>query len=133
MILAPRMQLVYFALPASGTAQTPFPTVKNLLGPDVEILGVTAYNASQLSNAPDGSTVVSAADSIKLTVVLQKGSDQVIQQVPYSDLIRAWNAGMWWALRPMPLDLTKSYVKNNAAITASTAALMFIYRLRSES
>lgn len=132
MVLVPRMQLVTFALPAAAGAQTLFPTVKNLLGSDVEILGVVAYSAAQLSNGPDQQAVVSAADSIKLTVTLQKGSDQIIQAVPYSDLIRSVNAGLWWALRPINLDLTKSYVKNNVAITASSAAFVFIYRLKSE-
>jgi hypothetical protein len=125
------MQLVYFALNIGAGAETPFPDVSNLIGPDAEILGFVAYNSDQLGNTPDGAAVVSVADSLKLTVTLNKGSDQLYQFMPYTDLIRAQNAGIWYETLPFPIDLTKCIVKNNGAALAQqcNAAVNFVYRL----
>lgn len=128
----PRMQAVYFTLNAGAGSTTLFPDVTNLIGPDVEILGVMAYNSDQLGNAPDGVPVVSVADSQKLTVTLNRGSDQMFQDIPYTDLIRALNGGIWQETEPFPIDLTKCTVRNTGAITASDAYFVFVYRTKGQ-
>lgn len=130
MLLIPRMQLVCFNLNLTG--ETKFPDVKNIMPPNIDVLGIVAYSVAQLSNAaPSGQAVVSAADSLKLTVTLQQGSDQRFQDVPYFDLIRANNAGIYYALSPVGIDWQKSFVKNNgSALTASSAAFNVFYRYR---
>jgi len=75
--------------------------------------------------------VVTVADSAKLTCTFNRGSDQMFQAMPYKDLIRALNGGLWYETAPFPIDLTKCVVKANAAISASNAAFLFIYRTRS--
>lgn len=127
----PRMQAVYFALNVNAGNTTLFPDVTNLIGPDVEVLGIMAYNSDQLGNAPDGVAVVSVADSQQLTVTFNRGSDQMFQDIPYTDLIRARNGGIWMETEPFPIDLTKCAVKvNGAAISASDAYFVFVYRIR---
>ena len=131
MLAIPRMQLVYFPLNIGVGAETLFPDVQNLVGEGVEVLGFVAYNSDNLGTTPDGAAVVSVADSKKLTVTLNKGSDQMFQSIPYTDLIRALNGGIWYETVPFPIDLTKCVVKNNGvAITQSNAAIMFVYRFR---
>jgi len=124
------MQLVFFPFGLTAGAETAFPMVENLIG-DVEILGVMAYNNDQLSQTPDGANVVPVADAPKITVTLNKGSDQVYKDVPYTDLIRAENAGIWYETEPFPIDLTKCRVKVNAAIGAGpfNVAFLFVYRV----
>lgn len=127
----PRMQLVYFPLNLVAGAETPFPMVENLIG-DVDILGIVAYNNDQLSLTPDLANVVPVGDAVKLTVTLNKGSDQIYKDVPYTDIIRAENAGIWYETEPFPIDLTKCRVKANAAIAGGpfNVAFLFIYRVR---
>lgn len=132
MLAIPRMQLVYFPLNIGVGAETPFPDVQNLVGEGVEVLGFCAYNSDNFANTPDGQPVVAVADSLKLTVTFNKGSDQMYQYIPYTDLIRALNGGIWYETVPFPIDLTKCTVKNNgAALTQSNAAFVFMYRFRS--
>jgi len=122
------MQTVYFPLVVTADGSTPFPPVQNLIG-DAEILGLVAYDASIAAFTPAGAAVVSAADALALTVTVNSGSDQLIQQVPYMDLARSANGGLWYETVPFVIDLTKCFIRTNAAITAgSNAAVTFIYR-----
>lgn len=124
----PRMQLVFFPLVAVADGETKFPPIQNLIG-DAEVLGFTTYDGTILSTAPDGGTVVSNVDSPKLTVTFQRGTDQLFQNVPYLDLARSYNAGIFYEVDPFPIDLTKCSIRTNAAITpGSMAAVCFIYR-----
>lgn len=128
MLAIPRMQLVFFPLTVAADGVTKFPPVQNLIG-DAEILGFVAYNAAILAFTPDGAAVVSAADSVRLSVTFQRGTDQMFQNIPYLDLARANNAGIFYECDPFPIDLTKCEIRTNAAITAgSQAAIAFIYR-----
>lgn len=132
MLAIPRAQLVFFPLNTSAGAETPFPDVPNLSGENVEILGILTYSASQLQATPDGVSVVSAGDAPRLTCTFNKGADQMFQNIPYTDLIRSLNGGLWYETAPFPIDLTKCRIKvNGGAIATSNAAVMFIYRLRS--
>jgi len=125
----PRAQLVYFPLTVTADAETPFPPAENLIG-DVEIIGLGAYSVAQLAATPDGATVVSAADALKLTVTLFSGSDGKFIDIPYSDLIRAINAGLWYEFVPFVCDITKCRVKTNVAATGPVnVAFLFYYRL----
>ncbi len=122
------MQLVTMSLNTTGFTQ--FPNVSNLTGTDVEILGFSAYCADQLATAPSGQAVVSSADILNLVCTFQKGSQQLYQNVPYSDLVRARNSGIWVLCQPFTMDLTKSGVATTAAVTASSAAITFLYRTK---
>lgn len=124
MLLIPRMQLVCFSLNLTG--ETKFPDVKNIMPPNVRILGLCAYDVTMLTNAsPSGQAVVSAAESLRLTVTLKSASDQRIQDVPYFDFKRASNGGIYYALAPVPIDWQQSIVKNNGAALATPVSAAF--------
>lgn len=132
MLLVPRMQGVSFPLAVGTGNATKFPPTDNLNGENVKIIGFTAFSAAQFLTTLGGGTVISAADALEVVVNFNNGSDILFMEIPYTDLIRQLNSGMYVAVEPFRMAMEKStvVVTKAAGITAgSNAAFNMFYQL----
>lgn len=108
-----------------------FNDIPNLSRNNIILYGIEAYSADQLSNTSDGSDILSAADSLGVTVTLKDNqNNEFIYQMPYYNLIRANNGGFVILLEPKIINLTDCYVQINNALginAGDTAVFNFYY------
>jgi len=104
-----------------------FDDIPNLSRNNIILYGIEAYSAAQLSNTSDGSDVVSAADSLGITVTLKDNqNNEFIYQMPYYNLIRSNNGGFVILLEPKIINLTDCYVQiNNVGALANGDKAIF--------
>jgi hypothetical protein len=78
-----RFRLVTVTLPAGALAgsEIPIPDQDDLRQAEIE--GIETYNATDLTQGPDGVAVVSAADAIRLVVILADQSNDRVRFMPY--------------------------------------------------
>ena len=122
----PKAQLVWITTinPGAGT-QFNFPDVPELNAR--RIIGLEAFTATQLTNTPDGTAVIPAADALKLTLVLKMNDKERLRQVPWFSLIASQNGGIWKQVDPFVVNWQASYIRANAAITGTYAWPLLIY------
>lgn len=104
-----------------------FDDIPNLSRNNIILYGIEAYSSSQLTNTSDGSDILSAADTLGVTVTLKDNqNNEFIYQMPYYNLIRANNGGFVILLEPKIINLTDCYVQiNNALAIASGDVAIF--------
>ena len=104
-----------------------FDDIPNLSRNNIILYGIEAYSAAQLSNTSDGSDVVSAADSLGVTVTLKDNqNNEFVYQMPYYNLIRSNNGGFVILLEPKIINLTDCYVQiNNVGTLANGDKAIF--------
>lgn len=122
---------------------TRLPSIDALGGGKAEVYGVTAYNNGGFAVTGEGRSVVSPADSARLTLTLngarfdQHGrlveEGDLFADIPYSDLVRAGidlnNGGVWYPLLPFRINLTECYIRTNSTFGGPIdAAVSFIWR-----
>tara|TARA_R110000868_G_scaffold22785_2_gene93057 strand:+ start:752 stop:1168 length:417 start_codon:yes stop_codon:yes gene_type:complete len=108
-----------------------FNDIPNLSRNNIILYGIEAFSSSQLANTADGSDVISAADTLGVTVTLKDNqNNEFIYQIPYSDLIRSNNGGFVILLEPKIINLTDCYVQINNTLgitTGDQAVFNFFY------
>lgn len=93
-----------------------FDDIPNLSRNNIILYGIEAFSATQLATSPDGSDVISAADSIYVLVTLKDNqNNEFVYQMPYYDLIRSNNGGFVVLLEPKIINLTDCYVEITGA------------------
>lgn len=101
--------------PVAGAAVSagtfvPFPDVPELRS-GVLIYGIEAYTAADQSVSPSGFVpLISLADSLLATVVLQESSTQRVQWIPYRSLVASQNSGIWKEFTPFLVNWQASGV-----------------------
>ena len=91
-----------------------FNDIPNLSRNNIILYGIESYSASQLSNTASGADVISAADTLGVTVTLKDNqNNEFIYQMPYTNLIRSNNGGFVILLEPKVINLTDCYVQIN--------------------
>ena len=94
-----------------------FDDIPNLSRNNIILYGIEAYSAAQLVNTSDGADVISAADTLGVTVTLKDNqNNEFIYQMPYYNLIRSNNGGFVILLEPKVINLTDCYVQINNAL-----------------
>jgi len=124
------MQLVYFPINV-GIGVTPFPLVPNLAAPGVKVVGLCAYVNEDLSVLPDSGQPIGFGDGAeRVLVTLCSGSNERFDGIPYTDLVREINEGVWMEFEPFEIDLAKCEVRTTAAIVdgSTHVAFVFIYQ-----
>lgn len=121
----PRSKLVWINLPAGATAGAApkFPNIPELVGKT--IIGIEFYDITILSATPDQTQVISAADSLGVTLVLKEDSLQRIEQIPVATLLPTNNAGIWKEFTPFIVNWQSSFVQLNATPGVSSTAVPF--------
>lgn len=124
------MQLVHFPINQGAGNDTPFPMVDELADPDVRIIGIIAHDNNSLIALPDGFSCITPADAALLTVNINQGNDQRALDIPYRDLVRDANGGIWHQFVPFKIDLTKCSVRTNSLFGGPgsiSVAFVFVY------
>ena len=119
-IIVKQSQLVTATINGTPTVNRryKFNDIPNLSRNNIILYGIEAYSASQLVSTSDGSDVVSAADSLGLTVTLKDNqNNEFIYQMPYTNLIRSNNGGFVILLEPKVINLTDCYVQINNTLS----------------
>lgn len=94
-----------------------FNDIPNLSRNNIILYGIESYSADQLSNTASGADVISAADTLGVTVTLKDNqNNEFIYQMPYTNLIRSNNGGFVILLEPKVINLTDCYVQINNAL-----------------
>jgi hypothetical protein len=108
-----------------------FNDIPNLSRNNIILYGIEAYSADQLTNTSDGSDILSAADTLGVTVTLKDNqNNEFIYQMPYYNLIRSNNGGFVILLEPKIINLTDCYVQINNAlgiVSGDVAVFNFYY------
>jgi len=95
-----------------------FDDIPNLSRNNIILYGIEAYSAAQLVNTSDGADVISAADTLGVTVTLKDNqNNEFIYQMPYYNLIRSNNGGFVILLEPKVINLTDCYIQINNALS----------------
>jgi hypothetical protein len=104
-----------------------FDDIPNLSRNNIILYGIESYSSEQLVSTDDGSDVVSAADSINVTVTLKDNqNNEFVYQMPYYNLIRSNNGGFVILLEPKIINLTDCYVQiNNVGALANGDKAVF--------
>lgn len=92
--------------------------------------GMSVYNNTQQVKSNTGRDVVSAADALKICIVMMWGNEEKIYQAPYTDFITQNNYGMIRRLKNLQFSLTNSYilVLDNLANANQSAIVNFDYQ-----
>lgn len=108
-----------------------FEDIPNISKGNIALYGIEAYSASQMAVSPTGNTVVSAANSLNLSVTLvtTENNFKQIENQPYYNFIRSNNAGFVVLLNAIRIDLTKCFITINAAgtLAQNQVALFNLY------
>jgi|TARA_R110001632_G_scaffold53033_2_gene131024 hypothetical protein len=115
-IIVKQSQLVTATIDGTPTVNRryKFNDIPNLSRNNIILYGIEAYSASQLSNTASGADVISAADTLGVTVTLKDNqNNEFIYQMPYTNLIRSNNGGFVILLEPKVINLTDCYVQIN--------------------
>lgn len=118
-IIVKQSQLVTASIDGTPTVNRKykFDDIPNLSRNNIILYGIEAYSAAQLVSTSDGSDVISAADSLGVTVTLKDNqNNEFIYQMPYTNLIRSNNGGFVILLEPKVINLTDCYVQINNAL-----------------
>lgn len=121
-----RMKLVYFPMNIAPGSTTPFPFVPELQQDGVKVVGCFAYdNDTGLQDTPDGIQVMNVSN---LCVTLCEGLTERHKDIPYRDLVRERNGGIWYEFEPFAIDLNRSFIQATQynAIHA-TVVFVFVY------
>ena len=98
----------------------PFPDVPELRS-GVLIHGAEAYTASDATNSPNGFVpLITLADSLLATIVLQEKSTQRVQWIPYRSLVASQNGGIWKEFTPFLCNWQSSGIYFTGAVAAAT-------------
>ena len=101
----------------SANRKYKFDDIPNLSRNNIVLYGIEAFTASQLTKDSDGSDIISAADSLGVTVTLKDNQNtEFIYQIPYADLVRSNNGGFVILIEPRVINLTSCYVQVNDAL-----------------
>tara|TARA_R110000744_G_scaffold167873_1_gene285430 strand:- start:328 stop:744 length:417 start_codon:yes stop_codon:yes gene_type:complete len=115
-IIVKQSQLVTATIDGTPTVNRryKFNDIPNLSRNNIILYGIESYSASQLSNTASGADVISAADTLGVTVTLKDNqNNEFIYQMPYTNLIRSNNGGFVILLEPKVINLTDCYVQIN--------------------
>lgn len=131
-LIIKRSQLVQ--APITGAAATGrrynFQEVPNLSRNNIILYGYECYTRSEIAVAPDGSTVVAAAD-IDGVVVTWRDINKVefVYQQPCFNLVRSNVGGFVTMCKPRVINLTDSYIQltDVGAIAAGSVVIFNIY------
>ena len=98
----------------------PFPDVPELRS-GVSIYGMEAYDATDQSVSPNGFVgLITAADTLLCTLILQEQSTQRVQYVPYRSLIARLNGGIWKEFTPFLCNWQSSGMYFTGAVAAAS-------------
>lgn len=99
------------SIPATGAGTKAFFQYDPILE-NKKFIGLEVVSASQLSVAPDNSTMIVEADVPKFTLVLQdmRSTDKVYQ-TPLNTFYPAANGGIIRSLDDIDVNITKSYIQ----------------------
>jgi hypothetical protein len=113
---------------AAVGAQFPFPDNNILRQAGVRVYAIDAFTSEQQTTSSIGGNVVSLADSKYLSVTcLDSRNINVANQIPYFNLVSAYNNGVIREFAPFILVTQKSYIQvNSASFTANTTAILNI-------
>jgi len=134
-IIIKQSQLVTATIKGTPTANRKytFEDIPNLSRNNITLYGIEAFTADQLLKTSDGSDVITAADSLGVTVTLKDNQNvEFIYQMPYTDLVRSINGGFVILLEPKIINLTSCYIQINDALELANgdkAVFNFYYDL----
>lgn len=119
--------------PTQPLGDLSFPDQPDLRG--CELLGFETFDVRQLAVAPNGTAIVSAADSLNLVVTIADSSTQKVREIPYASCNRTLNGGLIRAYRDLVPTWEQCSVKVTsplAAVAGSVALLLVHYRYPSD-
>ena len=104
-----------------------FLEIPNLSRNNILLFGFEVYSATQLSNTPNGNTVIAAAD-IPNVVLSFRDTNKVefVYQVPTFSLIRANVGGFVTMITPRLINLTDSYIQLTATGTINVDEVLAV-------
>jgi hypothetical protein len=127
---SPRSRLVTVTIPATAApGLIEFPDQPDLRG--CELLGFEVFDDKGLAVAPNGVAVVTATQTVALTVTLADASDKKVREVPYASCIRTTNAGQvraYQGLVPTWEQCGIGVVSALANVTPLAAVVLVHYR-----
>lgn len=92
----------------------------------VQVIGIEAFTAAQLTTSPLGNPVISAADALGIVCTFAVGLKEDIYKVPLFDLIPGNNNGLIRIFKEKEINYTKSYITILAVGTlAQNQSIMF--------
>lgn len=98
----------------------PFPDVPELRS-GVSIYGMEAYTAADQTISPNGFVpLITLADSLLATVILQEQSTQRVQFIPYRSLIPSQNGGIWKEFTPFLCNWQSSGLYFTGSVALAT-------------
>jgi len=113
---------------ATVGSQVTFQNVPELLG--VNIYGIQAFTATDLTFSPNGKTIIADIDAAGLVVTFVVDSTEEVYRYLYRDLRPGSNSGLIRLFRNKKINITKSYATILAVGTLAAAQSMmfnFIY------
>lgn len=99
-------------LPAGATIR--FPELERV--ENAKILGIEAFTTTQMTQDPGRRPLVTAAQSLNLSVVLVDKAVQRVNDTPYSTMVAANNAGMIRQYDNLIVNATKCFIRINLAL-----------------
>lgn len=105
------VEAVIAGTPAYG-ATFKFQDIPNISKKNIELYGLEAYSADQMSKSPSNLDVISAGDVplISVTLVTTENNYKQIENQPYYNFIRSNNGGFIVLLNNMRINLDKCYI-----------------------
>ena len=113
---------------AAVGAQFAFPDNNILRQANVKVIGIDAFTTDQILVSSIGGAVVSPTDAKYLSVTcLDNNNVNRTNNIPYYNLISAYNNGVIREFQPFILVTQKSYIQvNSSSFTANTTAILNI-------